>query len=487
VSLQTRLLAGLSLLVFLAIASTGWLTLEVARGRLEQAEEEQARALGEAVAGVLGGLPGEPGAGLQAGADQALRESARRVRAAVESLRGVGGVTDVAVVDVLRRPLAGEPGDDGGFAAALAEGEAIARRSRGVLSVYAPIRAQAGGIAGAIRLRVAVGRTLGEAVRGSLGLLLALTLTDGGLILLFGALFVRGLVRPLEALSGAAARVAEGHLDVEPVRAGAGDGELGALAGAFNRMTASLREQRANLVAAQAQVVAQEKLATVGRLAAGVAHEIGNPLTAVLGYVELLLAEPHDPSTIDTLRRVRAETERIHRIVHDLLEYARTSRAPGSLDEEREPVRVADVLRAAIDLLRPQPRFREVTVRDELPPELPPIAASTHRLLQVLLNLLLNAADAMRGAGEVVVRGRLGDGNAAQIEVADSGPGVAPEDRARLFDPFFTTKQPGAGTGLGLAVCRSLVEGWGGTIELVPSEQGATFRLTLPLWTDPTS
>jgi len=298
---------------------------------------------------------------------------------------------------------------------------------------------------------------------------------------------VRGLVRPLEALSGAAARVAEGHLDVEPVRAGAGDGELGALAGAFNRMTASLREQRANLVAAQAQVVAQEKLATVGRLAAGVAHEIGNPLTAVLGYVELLLAEPHDPSTIDTLRRVRAETERIHRIVHDLLEYARTSRAPGSLDEEREPVRVADVLRAAIDLLRPQPRFREVTVRDELPPELPPIAASTHRLLQVLLNLLLNAADAMRGAGEVVVRGRLGDGNAAQIEVADSGPGVAPEDRARLFDPFFTTKQPGAGTGLGLAVCRSLVEGWGGTIELVPSEQGATFRLTLPLWTDPTS
>jgi signal transduction histidine kinase len=188
-----------------------------------------------------------------------------------------------------------------------------------------------------------------------------------------------------------------------------------------------------------------------------VAHEIGNPLTAVLGYVELLLADTTDELSRDSLERIKSETARIHRIVHDLLEYARP------VADVTEPVDLGAVVRTAIDLCRPQPRFRDVAIEAEVDGR-PPVAASSRRLLQVLLNLLLNAADAIGGEGTITVAATaLEDGRVA-LEVTDSGPGVPDDDRTRIFDPFFTTKEPGRGSGMGLAVCRSIVQAFAGEI-----------------------
>jgi signal transduction histidine kinase len=279
------------------------------------------------------------------------------------------------------------------------------------------------------------------------------------------------VVGPIEALSQAARRVADGALDLPPLPREPRDDELAHLVDDFNRMTASLRQQREHLVA-------QEKLVTVGRLAAGVAHEIGNPLAAVLGYTDLLRAdEPPDGARRDSLERIRTETERIRAIVADLLDYSRP--VTGAV----EPVRLGDAVEVALSLLRPQARFRDVEVACAGLDELPPAASSQSRLTQVLLNLLLNAADAMHGRGTIAVSGALVE-DAVELRIADSGPGVDDADRARIFDPFFTTKEPGKGTGLGLSISRSLVEAYGGTLALAPSTRGAVFVVRLPRWRD---
>src|SRR5439155_22256493 len=171
-------------------------------------------------------------------------------------------------------------------------------------------------------------------------LLVGVTLFDGGLVLLFGALFIRRVVEPIEALSGAARLVADGQLDLPPLPRPPSRDELAHLVDDFNRMTLSLRRQRE-------QMVAQEKLATVGRLAAGVAHEIGNPLAAVLGYVDLLLHdEPPDGARRDTLERIRKETDRIRVIVAELLDYSRP--VTGAV----EAVRVGEAVEVALSISR---------------------------------------------------------------------------------------------------------------------------------------
>jgi signal transduction histidine kinase len=270
---------------------------------------------------------------------------------------------------------------------------------------------------------------------------------------------------------------------------------MGSLADSFNRMTAALRQQRRQLAeqiaelehrgrelaAWREQLVRSEKLASVGRLAAGVAHEIGNPLGAVLGYVEMLLhpgatAVPAE-ETRDYLQRIQQETTRIHRTIQELLTFARPPRA------ELEPVDLGRAADTALSLVAVQRRFREVTVARELPADLPTVAGNGSRIVQVLVNLLLNAADAMDGQGIVRLRTRR-EAEHLLLEITDGGPGVAEADRARVFDPFFTTKGPGEGTGLGLSTSQSIVEALGGSLDLAAAVagEGATFVVRLPLW-----
>ncbi|HEX7671295.1 MAG TPA: ATP-binding protein, partial [Polyangiaceae bacterium] len=236
--------------------------------------------------------------------------------------------------------------------------------------------------------------------------------------------------------------------------------------------TKSLRE-------AQGRLVRSERLASVGRLAAGLAHEVGNPIAAILGMQDLLLEGGlNEEEQRDFMTRMKKETERIHAILRDLLDFAR----PGRGLETAEAGNVETAIYDTATLLGPQQSMRDVDLAVDVHPDLPPVTLSREHLVQVLLNLLLNAADACQKGGHVAVRA-FAAGDGVRIAVEDDGPGVAADVRGTLFEPFVTTKEVGKGTGLGLAVCRGLVEGAGGSIALdADYPSGARFVVELPRW-----
>ncbi|MHA7628051.1 two-component system sensor histidine kinase NtrB [Corallococcus sp. M7] len=220
---------------------------------------------------------------------------------------------------------------------------------------------------------------------------------------------------------------------------------------------------------AVARLVQHEKLAGIGRLAAGVAHEINNPLGVILGYVRLLQRRAEGPLAED-LRVVEEEAVRCQDIVEGLLDLARPGRGP------REPVALRDACEEVVLRLREATRLGTVTV--DVHGE-GTAWAQAPRLRQVLLNLVKNAAEAAGEGGRVEVRIAVDADGSARVAVSDSGPGVTPEARARLFEPFFTTKP--SGTGLGLAVSQAIAEAHGGRIDVDSGALGgARFTLSLP-------
>jgi signal transduction histidine kinase len=238
------------------------------------------------------------------------------------------------------------------------------------------------------------------------------------------------------------------------------------------------------LRAAQEELLRHEKLVLVGRLAAGVAHEIGNPLAAILGYVEVLLASPPgDPRAFtpeemrDTLERMRRETLRIHRIIQDLNAFARPQ------EELLGPVDLAEAVAEAVELSARRAQPGALTIDRAGLAELPRARSSALRVTQIVTNLLTNAIDAMGGQGRIEIAGRV-DGERVILSVRDHGPGLPAGQEARIFDAFYTTKDPGAGMGLGLTLSLAIARGLGGDLRAANAEGGgACFSLTLPLET----
>ena len=470
--LRAQLLLALVIVTVGAIASVGVIAILVTRQGLVLDRAGRAGSLAEA-AGRVVELSLDPAHPLGDGTNRAI------LPRVVFSLQRALEADELVVYDghdgtrQVLYPAAAPPGlatDETGLAAALAGAPPHAEErpgQAGALVAYVPI--SAGAARGALRLSFAIESNVDALLARARLSVFLLGAADALLLLLVGAWMLRGVVvRPVLALEGAARRVAAG--DLEARVAVRGPGELGLLADAFDRMTASLKSGRESLIRS-------EKLAGIGRLAAGVAHEVGNPLAAILGYVEMLLSDsperPIEPALRkDVLERVRAETERIHKTISELLEYARPA------DELIEPVDLARVVEGAVSLVRAQARGKKTAVVTRIPEGLPAVSAIAGRLTQVLLNLLLNAADATGGDGHVVVDARL-DGDRVVVGITDDGPGVPLEIRPRLFEPFFTTKDVGKGTGLGLSVSLAIVERWGGSIRLADSERGARFEIYL--------
>jgi len=348
----------------------------------------------------------------------------------------------------------------------------------------------------------ALGATAGVAVARAAPLvrLVALYMVVFGLALLVFAYFslTRLIVRPIDELVDAADRVASGARTLRVPRTGAR--ELLDLSASVRSMAERLISEEAalllkvdeltettnRLTRTQAQLVRSERMASVGRLSAGLAHEVGNPIAALIGMEDLLLEGGLSPEEQrDFLQRMRRETERIHSIIRDLLDFARPEE-PRKEGEAPEPERaeVERVVDDVVALARPQKDFRGVRIEAEIDAGLA-VTMSANRLTQVLLNLLLNAgaalASAPRDEGRIRLRAVAAEGSKVRIEVEDNGPGVAPAMRDRMFEPFATTKEVGQGTGLGLAVCRGLVESAGGEIGLDGSfASGARFYVELP-------
>ncbi len=278
----------------------------------------------------------------------------------------------------------------------------------------------------------------------------------------------------LEAASRAAsalARLEDGtrlSASVSVLRAGAG--EAGELVVVLSDVTEEHRIQE--------RLAQAEKLTSLGRMISGVAHELNNPLAAVLGYTQLALAEVTDEKAARRARLVHEEARRCQRIVQTLLRFAR------SHEPERKPVSLGEVVQAVLALMGYQLRVDGIEARAEIAPDVPSVIGDAHELQQVLVNLITNAQQAIREArrgGAVTIRAARCGGAAVTLEIEDDGPGIPEAIRSRIFDPFFTTKPAGAGTGLGLSLVYGAVVSHGGTIRVESGERrGARFRIELP-------
>lgn len=240
-----------------------------------------------------------------------------------------------------------------------------------------------------------------------------------------------------------------------------------------------LRKQHAELELMQESLLRASKLAVVGRLAAGVAHEIGNPLAAVLGYLSLLKQGLPEKDQAEVLDRTHKELQRIHETIRKLLTYAR----PDTTTPEPSPLASTRVVHEALVLVRSHPLLQGIELIEDFEVDAG-LDAIGHEgpLGQVLVNLVLNAAHALRGRPDPrIAITRSIEADHVIWRVTDNGPGISSEHRSQIFDPFFTTKPPGEGTGLGLAVSRSLMERMNGDLLLAPaSDTGTTFEVVLP-------
>jgi two-component system NtrC family sensor kinase len=425
------------------------------------------------------------------------------------------------------------------FAHSVGESESFSLMKKSPLFCSAPLILR-GETVGGLRGEIFID-DLRETHSRSQAMIFLYILFDAFLLITVGSfLLSRVIVNPLKKLVQMSEKIAKGNLDAmnEPT----GGDEVGKLFSAFNRMASRLREDRAKmenyissleqvnreLRRAQNEVIRSEKLASIGRLASGVAHEVGNPTGAILGYLDLLanggLTKEEEK---EIFKRAGSEAERIRRIIRELLDFSRPSPA---LEQQ---VDINSVIANALSLLSHQKKiWEQIRVVKELGEDLPLWPGDPHQLQQVMINLFLNAIDALSTPApqgttgekklrvatctltkeevvdfyENLSRRRKEDSPAVdysllrtkekplalspgevlsvvRVEVEDTGPGISPEALGKIFDPFYSTKPPGEGTGLGLAICLRIIEAYGGRIHVKSEEEkGTTFNILLPIW-----
>jgi len=288
------------------------------------------------------------------------------------------------------------------------------------------------------------------------------------------AVYVETLIRPILGLHQGITRATRGDLTV---RAGTqASAEVHELAEAFNRLMDELEEARAREKQRQAQLAHTEKMAAVGTLAAGVAHEVNNPLGGIMTCIENMRADLDDHDTVDRyLTLIHDGLKRIERTVANLLDFSRQR------EMVLEPTSINHSLLQVAELVKYQLRQGHVHMRLDLDAQDPFVLADHFQMEQLFLNLVLNALQAMPEGGRITLRTRGADGQVI-AEVADTGVGISEEIRERIFDPFFTTRQVDEGTGLGLTVSDSIVASHGGRLELESTlGEGSQFRIFLPM------
>ncbi len=401
------------------------------------------------------------------------------------------------------------------------------------LIVCSPVWIQ-GRIAGAIRAEIPVADMMGHLSESQKMILISIIL-DAIVLIVFGSfLLSRVLVKPLKDLVLLTQKIGSGNLN-EKIEITSRN-EIGQLMDSFNLMIGNLKEKQQSLdnhlgslelanrklKQTQEELIRSEKLASMGRFAAGIAHEVGNPLGAILGYTSILEREGiEQEESRDYLKRIQDEIERINRIVRELLDFVRPS------EFEVREVEINRVAEGALSLISHQKNFANIRTQLELQNDLPCIKGDESKISQVFINIMLNAIDAMPDGGLLAIRtdeyvvgdtpvdsvqqfysprrredpmesdysrvrkpdplatflGKFSKGDRfVRIAISDTGGGIKAKDLRKVFDPFFTTKDPDKGTGLGLSVSLRIVESMRGEIRVESEEgKGSTFEVYFPV------
>ncbi len=344
------------------------------------------------------------------------------------------------------------------------------------ITAYEPIRNLSGKVVGILYVGM-LERKFTDVKRNALWTFVGISLGAIAIAILICCFLSKTLMKPISALVLAARRLADGDLK-QRVQPDESTEEIRALGEAFNSIAASIEDRDKRLQQrAQEEIMKSEKLAMIGRLAAGVAHEINNPLGSILLFSRLLLRKaPAEGLQRENLERITKEAERCQKIVQGLLEFAHKQ------EPKTEPLDINEVVQKSVSLLEKQAMFHNVKIIKDFHWDLPPVCADASQLQEVFVNILVNSAEAMNGEGTLTITTRaVPDDDRVEIRFADTGCGIPEEDLHRLFEPFFTTKDVGNGTGLGLSISYGIIQRHGGTVEVASRvNEGSTFLITLP-------
>jgi signal transduction histidine kinase len=293
--------------------------------------------------------------------------------------------------------------------------------------------------------------------------------------LLLVLLVMRIISRPLQRITLAAVQVSNGEYGTEVDLRSSND-EIGLLANSFNEMSRKMADDIEQLRALNEQLIRTEKLASLGTLSAGVAHEVNNPLASISSLIQIMQNKQNlDDETKEKLRLISTQITRITQVTKDMMDFARVRPAAKSAVDANE------LLETSIRLASFDREFQRLKIVKNYDENLPKVFADSDQLQQVFLNLILNARDAMNENGELSIETSQTVDNIT-VQIADNGSGIDESNLKQIFDPFFTTKPAGKGTGLGLAVCYGIITAHGGKIEVLPNrESGTRFIINLPL------
>jgi len=466
-SLRTQILLNLLIIMIATVALLGTLMLKMSERDILEEKVKSGKAAVASLVKAIGPDPAQPG-------------SLAPLRPFVEgfSLEGI------IVVGADGKLLYPKGAKDNGSATmnpsvekAISSGQTIVDIG-GNLVISAPIvrgKATVGALSASFSLdevRARIGRSQRLA-------LIYLLLDSIALILMGSFLFSRAVTRPIDRLVEATEKISEGRFDYRVEVPGSS--ELGLLARSFNAMVERIKEQLSQLTRAEKEVIRSEKLASLGRMASGIAHELGNPVSALTGYLDILSKGAHsDGKEKGIIQGASREVRRMDQIIRGLLDFARQK------EIKLEDLNVNQVIKDALSILTPQKILDSIDVKMDLKEGLPPVRADASLLGQVIINIILNSRDAIvEGQGQgsrgvLTLSTGFRDGN-IEVTISDSGVGIKKADLPRVFDPFYTTKDPGKGSGLGLSICERIVDSFGGKI-LVDSElrKGSTFTILLP-------